>query len=774
MNNLPAEVTSLVNLAAQGLTSASGITPGNIPPEVGTLVNLATQAATSGITSVDQLLELLPKLVTGTGSLSGIVSHLPNGLLDTILNSPYGPALVDILTSQVGNRPLEYDDLLMSIFPIPVWAKTGTGVMHIVSMAHEIVGFNLPPSVINLVMTTQYNIYGGFPSPADIAPSAVFVAVNAILMAAHFYIFFKGFARRHYFWPSFGLGWQCILNCLGFGMRIGWGKDLLSLRLGIASTVFIILSIILINLMNLLLAHRIMTFRHPETGDATWFGALMILVYLAIGGVLLLAVVTEVAIFSYFLDYNHWRQATGGMQAASVLIAVVSVGGVFIIAIAYALPRGSLALSNQDRSRLPASNIESYGIFYFPPKFSQVLQYKGDPTAKMSSGRLAARVINGRQLDVSAMLIVITSVILCATSGMRAATTFIGDRWSPHAKAIFSPTLFYVGFGVFECICNVIYLLARVDLRFYIPDMPRKGYGPILVDPETMQYTDPYADGKGTVLDEKQGFTDHVEDTINVPAPTYNPAYALSPHVAMAAKQMSASPMPQLHQEPAAPINKHTDFKELQTLPPNSSFVEPPPIVPPMQHAMPPMPMSHLMAEPKMLYTPQMVAPPRMPSATSPKRHSPNGSPILPSGSPTLPEVTLGSPTQRSAGGSPNLRDMGPPRMPMGSPTIPQISHTPPPAVPPPVSMPSHSPVSVHAPQLPEIVPTPFPPTPYQIRPASPPEFSTPTNILPPVSPQHFPEPSFTPVDPTAYGHYAYPYEERENEDRFSRGSDIL
>lgn len=250
--------------------------------------------------------------------------------------------------------------------------------MKIVSMAHDVVGFNLPEYVVELVLTTQYNIYGGFPTPADVAPSAVFVAVNVILMAAHFYIFFRGFARRHYFWPSFGLGWQCILNCLGFGMRIGWGKDLLSLRLGIASTVFIILSIILINLMNLLLAHRIMTFRHPETGDATWFGMLMILVYLAIGGVLLLAVVTEVAIFSYFLDYNHWRQATGGMQAASVLIAIVSVGGVFIIAVAYALPRGSLALSNQDRSRLPASNIESYGIFYFPPKFSQVLQYKGD------------------------------------------------------------------------------------------------------------------------------------------------------------------------------------------------------------------------------------------------------------------------------------------------------------------------------------------------------------------------------------------------------------
>lgn len=758
------------------------------------LLNDMTQNS-NGLTPTEQLLSLLPKLVTGTGSLSGIVSHLPHGLLDVILNSPYGPALVDILTSQVGNRPMEYDDLLMSIFPIPPWAKTGTGVMKIVSMAHDIVGFNLPQYVINLVLTTQYNIYGGFPNEADVAPSAVFVAVNVILMAAHFYIFFRGFARRHYFWPSFGLGWQCILNCLGFGMRIGWGKNLLSLRLGIASTVFIILSIILINLMNLLLAHRIMTFRHPETGDATWFGLLMILVYLAIGGVLLLAVVTEVVIFSYFLDYNHWRQATGGMQAAATLIAVISVGGVFIIAVAYALPRGSLALSNQDRSRLPASNIESYGIFYFPPKFSQVLQYKGDPTAKMSSGKLAARVINGRDLNTSAAIIIFTSVILCATSSMRAATTFIGDRWSHHNKPIFSPTLFYIGFGVFECICNVIYLLARVDLRFYIPDMPRKGYGPILVDPETMQYTDPYTDGRGVVMDEKKGFTDHVEDVINVPAPTYNPAYALSPQVAMAARAMNASQMPPLNKEgfaspppppppPMVPVNKHTDFKELQTLPPNSSFVEPPPIVPP------PMPHPHLIGEPKMLYTPQMVPPPRMPSANnsphgslkggSPKNLSPEGSPKIPtSQTPTLPNLTMGSPTlphltmDSPTFGSPG----GPPKREMGSPTLPNISHSPAPPVPPvpaSISMPRHSPLPSHAPQLPEILPTPFPQTPYQIHSASPPEFATPTNILPPVSPQHFPEPSFTPVDPESFGHYARPYEEPEDEFRFSRGSENL
>lgn len=139
-----------------------------------------------------------------------------------------------------------------------------------------------------------------------------------------------------------------------------------------------------------------------------------------------------------------------------------------------------------------------------------------------------------------------------------------------------------------------------------------------------------------------------------------------------------------------------------------------------------------------MLYTPQMVPPPRMtPSNTSPrgslkgspKLISPEGSPKLPPQAPTLPKVSMGSPTLPNINmDSPNFGSRSAPKTEMVSPTIPNISHSP--AAP--LSMPRHSPLPSHAPQLPEILPTPFPQTPYQIRTATPPEFATPTNILPP------------------------------------------
>ncbi|KAG5366376.1 hypothetical protein CJU89_0800 [Yarrowia sp. B02] len=447
-------------------------------------------------TPIEQLLALLPKLLEGNGNLATLTSLLPHGVLETVLNSPYGPALVDLLNKDVGNRPLEYSDRVLSILPIPRYAWTGTGVVQVLKMSHEVIGNNIPPWLVNMVMTTQANIFGNFPNRKDIAPSAVFVCVFCILAFGHFFVFAKGCSRKHYFWPSFGLGWHCILNTIGYGLRIGWGRDVTNIRIGIASTILIVASVVYVNAMNLLLGHRILTFRHPETGDSTWFGTAMIVNYIIIVGIIVMAIVSQVTIFIYFLDYEHWRQATGAMQAASVFAVAVASGALINITIAYTLPRGALALHHgeEDRRRLPASNIESYGIFWYPPKYSQVLQYEADPSAKLDSGKLAARVLNGRDLRTSTLIIVATTILLTVSAALRCAATFIGSRWSPNEAPIYSGTLFYIGFGVFETITNVIYLVTRIDLRFYIPDWPLKGTGPLTIKPGTMEiYRDPYS-----------------------------------------------------------------------------------------------------------------------------------------------------------------------------------------------------------------------------------------------------------------------------------------
>lgn len=452
-----------IYLDASSLLGMSAISVNDLPP-------------------LEQLLAQIPKLFQGNGNLATLVSLVPYGIFTTLLESPYGPAIVDILNSQ-DTMPLQYDGRLGSLFPIPKYAYTGTGVVKVVKMAHDLAGPKIPTYVLDLVMTSQYNIFGNFARRwIDLVPSAIFLVVNAILAAANFYVFIRGKLRNHNFYLTFGLGWQCVFNCLGFGMRVAWALDLINLRIAIGSTVCILLSIVVINFMNFILAHRILTFRHPETGDATWFSLLMMLVYLGFLGVLFMAMLTQLVIFSFFLDYTHWRQATGAMQASAILICLFSVGGVFIILAAYVIPRGSIPLHHSSRLRLTASNIESYGLFYFPPKHSQVIQYKGDPTQMLDSGDLAARTIKGTDLHTSAMLVIFTSVILTATAGMRCATIMVGDRWEKHPKAIYSQTIFYIGFGAFEVICNVLFLVFRIDLRFYIPDKAKKGFSGIIVE----------------------------------------------------------------------------------------------------------------------------------------------------------------------------------------------------------------------------------------------------------------------------------------------------
>lgn len=667
------------------------------------------------MTPLDNLLALLPKLFEGNGNLATVTSLLPSGLLETVLNSPYGPALVDILNSQTGNRPLEYSDRLLSIMPIPRWAWTGTGVAKVVKMAHQVVGNELPKNVVNLVMTTQYNIYGNFPTKSDIAPSAVFVAVNGILMIAHFYIFARGYARNHRFWPSFGLGWHCIMNMLGFGMRIGWANNVLNIPLGIASTIMIVVSIVYVNSMNLLLAHRILTFRHPETGDATWFGWAMIGVYLVIIGVIVMAVIAQVVIFLYFLDYTHWRQATGAMQAASVLATLVAIGGVFLIALAYVLPRGALSLHHDDRRRLPASNIESYGIFYFPPKYSQVLQYQADPSAKIDSGKLAARVINGRSLGSSAVIIIITSLFLTTTAAMRCATCFLGERWSLNVAPIYGNTLFYIGFGLFETIANVIFLVVRIDLRFYIPDWPLKGTGPLTIKPGTMEImTDPYH--QRGAPDEKHFEKAHFEE-VQPPMPTYGATYGpvsyagLSPEVMAAANAMNTTPGVIQQREDDAEraaeksVNPHTAFSEATNLPADSEFVDPIPAMPEKKLKHSPelreATMPHLVSLGSMPGTPGMDAATfgALPAATPMAMPTVTGTPM-----PTLPAITTAH--------EPSFAQLQRERLDNPTPSLPEIA---------------------------------FPPTPYQIRAVTPAAFPTP--IISPATPQQFPEAHFSRVN---------------------------
>lgn len=370
----------------------------------------------------------------------------------------------------------------------------GTGLLKIQKIVHERFP-NADPSLLSSALAYMPSLFGDYPTHSDIAPSIVFVVVFSILAAAYFYIFVKDYSRGHRFWAFFGLGSYCVLRVLGFGLRIHWAKDTLRVQTAIASTVFTLVSCLCINMLNMLFGHRIFTWRHPETGNASWFNMIMVGVYSVVVGVIVMAILGQSIPQIYFMDEKHLKMCQKVVQAAAILQTLYAFAGLGLIVFAYTFRPGSidhqLFRFHKNKENLPrtfsATWIESCSPFYFPRKGSQHIVHRGDPQAKYirvipsRSGPAGGYAVhnddhqNGPKISTAIILIFITSLILSINSAFRTASTFIlvprgGSATMPFGNWVFHNWVLYLFYGAFEVLVNVLLLVFRADLRFYIPD----------------------------------------------------------------------------------------------------------------------------------------------------------------------------------------------------------------------------------------------------------------------------------------------------------------
>jgi hypothetical protein len=371
----------------------------------------------------------------------------------------------------------------------------GTGILPLSNTIKETFGHGaLDPAVLQVVIGSLPATYGDYPQDADVAPSALFVAIFSILALAYFYIFIRDYRRGHRFWAFFGLGSYCVLRVLGFGLRINWSEDVTRVQTGIAATVFTLVSVLFINMLNMLFGHRIFTRRHPETGDASWFNIAMAVIYFIVIGVIVMAILGQSIPFLYFLDSTHLKMCQNVVQAAAILQTLYAFAGILLIVTAYAIPPGKIdhrLFFKGPKETLPktfsATWIESCSPFYFPTKGSQQIIHRGDPQAKYirvipseeaPAGGLAEHNDdhpNGPKMRTAIILIVVTSLLLSISSAFRCASTFIlvkrgGYPGVPFSNWIFHNWVLYLFNGAFEVIVSVLLLVFRADLRFYIPD----------------------------------------------------------------------------------------------------------------------------------------------------------------------------------------------------------------------------------------------------------------------------------------------------------------
>lgn len=346
------------------------------------------------------------------------------------------------------------------------------------------------------------NLFGGYPCESkDVAPSALFVAIFGLITVAYFYIFIKNYRRGQVFWPSFGLGVYALIRVIGFGLRIKWAENVTDIDVAITSSVFSFVPALYISIINMLFGHRIFTWRHPETGNAVWFNTFMNTTYCMVVPFIVIAIVSQAVPAVHYLSEEANLKCVRLMQAMSVLNSLFPFAGLILIAFAYIFPPGTLDHQfgkfhkKGTKETLPytisATWIENTGMFYFPKKGSQfkfldtqpegkavrIIPSINEPAGGFYSVHHGGVHTNGPRMISNVVLIAVTSVLLSVVSCFRSASTFLqvahmdgihdsGSHW------VYSGWLFYLTMGAFEVIVNVLYLILRVDLRFYIPDEP--------------------------------------------------------------------------------------------------------------------------------------------------------------------------------------------------------------------------------------------------------------------------------------------------------------
>lgn len=377
--------------------------------------------------------------------------------------------LVDILRSQTNG------------------AADGTGIKVLEDQAAHLLGGEIPDFLVDYVQGLQLLIFGSYPSHSDVAPSAVFTAVFAIFFLAHLFVFSKNYSRGHKFWLSLGFAIYALFRLLGFALRAAWAKNILKLETGIASEIFLILPTVVLASLNLVLLQRIFTWRHPVFGSSTLFWTLMYLVYLLVIAVIVMTIVASVVPYLYLLSQSHYDMCKNVQKVSAILVCLYS-----LLAICLTL----LAFLFKQRQSLNTTVYQPWWITCFKPTYfvpkNAAQELEESFMQRDHNARHSIRIIassnhqftsvehpvsdspNNLRHNLSIVIIALTSVFIFIGAIFRLVCTFLDMTYATESW-IFRPVVMYCIWGVLETVVNVIYLVGRVDLRFYRPDrLPKK------------------------------------------------------------------------------------------------------------------------------------------------------------------------------------------------------------------------------------------------------------------------------------------------------------
>lgn len=358
----------------------------------------------------------------------------------------------------------------------------GTGANKLMIITRNFVGHKIPPAFISYLNNVQSDQLGSFPTSNDIIPCAIFLGLFLLIGIIHFSVFQINFNRGHYFYLSLVWVGYSAFNCIGWACRLAWATDITMITVGVVSEIFLIVPSIIIVSANLYLTQRLFAWRHPVGGSRRLFWNIMIGQYCAVLIIMALTIFVAVVPTFRFLSTSIFTKYRLINKISSILIILYSISSLILLALSY------FYKPQDDDINLFTYQpwwLESFSPLYFV-EYGAAQRAAETFLKRERRHRNAVRVIaatknhykvvegvsNGRadlKHNISLGIIVSTTLLIFIGSIFR-ATAVLLDRQVQDGAIIYKPIFMYIVWGVFEVFVNLIYIIGRVDLRFYKPD----------------------------------------------------------------------------------------------------------------------------------------------------------------------------------------------------------------------------------------------------------------------------------------------------------------
>lgn len=399
---------------------------------------------------------------------------------------------MDAMETTIAIDPYDFKDysgikgLLNFFVPLFNGAAEGTNILYIVRFTKNLVGPTVPDVLIQYAISMQNSLFGDYPDKSDFAPSLLFTILFAVLGITHLLIFSINYSRGHYFWISFVWFFNCIMKLLGFCLRAVWSQDVTQINTGLASEVFLVIPSVIFVSFDLILAQRLFTWRHPVGGSRKLFWGVMITMYFVVMLLIVVTIMASAIPYVHFMNQEAWSAWRKVNMGTGILVNLYSLTSLILIGLSYLFPP---TRKDENLYTYQPWWIESFSTFYFvQPGAAQ--EAEETFMKRNHNHRHAVRVIaathhhfnmvegltNQRgtlKHNVSLSLILVTTVLVFIGTIGR-SVVLLQDRIQRFGSPAQNKVFMYICWGAFEVIINAMYIVGRVDLRFYRPDrLPR-------------------------------------------------------------------------------------------------------------------------------------------------------------------------------------------------------------------------------------------------------------------------------------------------------------